>query len=275
MAKDPSFPFYASDWLGSTVRALMTPAQRGAYIDLLAHQWGDETCSLEDDDMVLAALSDLNEGWLQGGSQLLRRCFPAHPTLEGRIANPRMLEIRAERDEWRAKSAAGGRKSQEAQRLRRKKGGSTTLATKGATKGQPKGNTPSPSPSPSSKKKKPPIVPQGTPDPFTVWWGTWPAGRKNEKKAAQRAYIKAVAAIGKERDLKPAESRAYLQDRLEAFVATPKCKGDYCPYPATWLNKGRYDDDPAAWQAAGPAAEQLDVAGALGLDEETETGENP
>ena len=88
----------------------MTPAERGAYIDLLAHQWGDSTCSLPDDDVVLAALSGLGEGWLPDGSQMLRRCFPPHPTLEGRVASPRLLELRAEREAWIEKSRAGGRR---------------------------------------------------------------------------------------------------------------------------------------------------------------------
>ena len=52
--KSPAFPFYASDWLGSTKRAMMTAEQRAGYIDLLCHQWSHETCSLPDDDEILA-----------------------------------------------------------------------------------------------------------------------------------------------------------------------------------------------------------------------------
>ena len=153
MAKNPAFQFYASDWLGSTKRAMMTPAQRGAYIDLLCHQWGDETCSLPDDDELLAGLSGLGEAWGKGGYKMVRPCFPPHPTLEGRIANPRLLEIRAEREEWVEKSRLGGLKS--AEKRWGSKGGYKMVTencnqtvTKGVTKGQPKCNPPSPSPSP-------------------------------------------------------------------------------------------------------------------------------
>lgn len=239
MAKDPSFPFYASDWLGSTKRAVMTPGQRGAYIDLLCHQWGDATCSLEDDDQLLAALSGLNEGWFNGASVVLRKCFPSHPTLVGRIANPRLLELRAERDAWVAKSREGGRKSGVSRRKRQAKGGSTTALTKG----QPKGNSPSPSPS----SKKTPIVPTE----FDAWWALWPRGRKVGKDAAERTYRKAVGRLQKKRGWTPTEAHQYLADRLRAFVASPKCLGDYCPHPSTWLNEGRYDDDPAAWDESG------------------------
>lgn len=157
--KEPYFPWYYSDWLGSTNRAMMSPAQRGAYVDLLSHQWADPTCSLPDDDDALSALSGLGEGWFKGASPLLRRCFPAHPTLKGRVANPRLLEVRAERDEFLAKSSQGGVKSQEVQAAKRaaakgsgkNKGASTTVSTKGGSKRQanPQANGKSPLPSPS------------------------------------------------------------------------------------------------------------------------------
>ncbi len=173
MGKDPSFPFYASDWLGSTKRLTMTPAQRGAYIDLLAHQWGDKTCSLEDDDEVLAVLSGLNEGWLKGGSVLLRRCFPAHPTLSGRIANPRLLELRFERDEWREKSRQGGIKSGKVRAVKasEQKTSGDTEGSSNVTKGgsqmvgdcfEPNGNLPSSLPLPSLSTKKPLVFPYDT-----------------------------------------------------------------------------------------------------------------
>jgi len=144
MSKDPAFPFYASDWLGSNMRAQMTLEQQGAYVNLLARQWSEATCSLPDDDKVLAKLSEMGEGWFNGGCQLVRDCFPPHPNQTGRIANPRLLELRAERDKWIEKSRLGGLKSVESKRLQRSKGGSTTVLTNG----QPNANTPSPSPSP-------------------------------------------------------------------------------------------------------------------------------
>lgn len=171
MAKNPSFPFYYSDWLGSTNRMMMSLEEQGAYINLLCHQWASPDCGLPDDDEALAALSGMGERWLNGGSRLLRKCFPSHPTKPGLLANEKLLVLRAERDEWVRKSSEGGKKSAKVRRLRsknkktsgKKKGGSTTVRTKGATKRQPNGNSPSPSPSPSpsssTKKKKSPLVP--------------------------------------------------------------------------------------------------------------------
>lgn len=109
----PAFQFYANDWLSSPKIMLMTPAQEGAYIRLLAIAWSDPDCSLPDNDDELAALSRLGEGWFTGGSSIVRRCFEPHPHKPGRLVNTRLLEERKKQDQWREKSSAGGKKSGE------------------------------------------------------------------------------------------------------------------------------------------------------------------
>jgi hypothetical protein len=116
---------------------LMTPEQRGAYIDLLCHQWNDETCSLPDDDNALSVLSGLGEGWFKGGSTTLRLCFPKHPSFGSRIANEKLLKLREEREEWIKKSKKGGRKSAAVRGLGKVKGGSRVVQPPY----QPKGNS--------------------------------------------------------------------------------------------------------------------------------------
>jgi hypothetical protein len=151
MAKDPAFPMYASDWLGSSQIALMSADQERGYLRLLCHMW-NSGCALPDDDQALSRLSLMNEGWFNGGCRLVRDCFIEHPDKPGFITHEKLLAIKAERDEWRAKSIEGGKKSAQLRKsgLNLKggtKGGSTTVATTGSTKAQPNGNSPSPSPS--------------------------------------------------------------------------------------------------------------------------------
>lgn len=116
---------FASDWLGSTKRAVMSLEEQGAYMNLLAHQWGDDQCCLPDDDEVLAALSELRGRWVKGTTNPLRRCFPPHPTKEGFVANPKLLELWANKEEQRRRSSEGGKKS--AQLRREAKGTPSTL----------------------------------------------------------------------------------------------------------------------------------------------------
>jgi uncharacterized protein YdaU (DUF1376 family) len=111
MNRAPAFQFYPNDWLSSPTIALMSPAEEGAYIRLLSYAWADPDCSLPDDDAALSQLSRLGEGWFNGGSTTIRKCFKEHPEKSGRLVNIRLLEERKKQDAWREKSRIGGLQS--------------------------------------------------------------------------------------------------------------------------------------------------------------------
>lgn len=124
----PAFQFYANDWLSSTKVMLMTPAQEGAYLRLLLISWNDPDLSIPDDDQQLAILSRMGEGWLNGGSALVRSCFEQHPTKPGRLVNTRLVEEYEKQQEWREKSREGGKKSAQARKEAKNiKGGSSVV----------------------------------------------------------------------------------------------------------------------------------------------------
>lgn len=88
---------------------------------------------------------------------------------------------------------------------------------------------------------------QGKPkaaDPFDGWWAVVHA--KTGREVAKTAYAKAVAKL---RDAGRDDPHAYLLDRMLAFARSPNARPpDRTPiHPATWLNQGRYDDDPETW----------------------------
>ena len=122
MNKSPAFQFYVNDWLSSTQISLMTPSEEGAYIRLLCYAWNDPDCSIPDNDEILAALSRLGEGWLKGGSRVVRKCFQPHPTIPGKLINLRLLKEKEKQSIWREKSSEGGKKSAKLRELKDKKG---------------------------------------------------------------------------------------------------------------------------------------------------------
>ena len=180
MGKDPSMPLYVNDWLSSPRIQAMSQEQELAYFRLLCFCWASQDASIVDDDEQLAALSRMGEGWLMGGCQLVRACFVSHPTKLGHLTNARLYELWQERQEWKAKSAAGGRKSAQARKKRRAKDGSTTLSTKR----QPNGNSSSSSSSSSIKKT--------TSSLFDQFWIEYPKrnGRKVGKQQAAESFAK-------------------------------------------------------------------------------------
>jgi hypothetical protein len=85
---------------------------------------------------------------------------------------------------------------------------------------------------------------------FEVFWNTYP--RKSGKRKAYMAWAAAGKRIKAARGLGSTEAAEFLLERATAFAATPKGRHpQYCPFPATWLNQDRFDDDPVCWQTAG------------------------
>lgn len=105
--RPPSFSFYVKDWLTSKKRATMPLACQAAYVNLLAHCWDTDDCSLPNDSQSLAALSELREAWETHEAQL-RVCFVEHTT-PGRITNPRLHKEFTERMAFKAQKSLAGR----------------------------------------------------------------------------------------------------------------------------------------------------------------------
>lgn len=100
--RPPAFQFYARDWLAGKRCRMLRPAERGAYVDLMAVQWMDGTIPTDEEE-----LTDLLRGlgYAPGELRLDRLCdlFPGGK-------NERLEKERAKQAEYRAKKADAGRK---------------------------------------------------------------------------------------------------------------------------------------------------------------------
>ncbi len=84
---------------------------------------------------------------------------------------------------------------------------------------------------------------------FEEFWKVYP--RREAKKVAFESWKTAGGKIKKDRSISSEDAAAFLLDRATVFANSPRAKWpmDKICHPATWLNQGRYDDDPAAWEA--------------------------
>ncbi len=73
---------------------------------------------------------------------------------------------------------------------------------------------------------------------FQRFWDAYPTKRRLGKKQAYAAWQKAI---------KTADAEAIVGKAAE-YAASDRGQGEYSCMPATWLNQGRWEDDPAAWQ---------------------------
>jgi hypothetical protein len=78
--------------------------------------------------------------------------------------------------------------------------------------------------------------------------------RKVGKQAAIKAIKKAIKALGGAFG-KPEVELLILTKQYAAAVATwPAADKQFIPHPATWFNRGSYDDDPKEWVRGTAAA---------------------
>jgi DNA-binding Lrp family transcriptional regulator len=70
--------------------------------------------------------------------------------------------------------------------------------------------------------------------------------KKRDRQDALKAISKALHEIAGRNGI--ADPVAWLLERVQAFAASPAGqRGQYTKYPATWFNKGSFDDDPNEW----------------------------
>ena len=109
MAKAPAFQFYPRDYVSDERVIAMTLEERGAYIQLLCHQWLEQT--IPENEKVCAKLCGVS-------TRVFRRLWPAlAPCFEdigdGRLQNVKLEAQRKQDDEWREGQATHGRKGAE------------------------------------------------------------------------------------------------------------------------------------------------------------------
>jgi len=239
MGKDPAMPLYVNDWLSSRRVQTMSQAQELAYFRLLCFCWTSGDASLPDNDNQLSVLSRMGEEWFNGSSTSVKECFNKHPTKVGFLTNERLYDLWLERQEWREKCRAAGRKSGRIRGKRKAKGSSTVVELKGNSSSSSSSSNILSLEKKESKKAS-------VPDPFfETFWNLYP--RKVAKVAARKAWDTALATIQLQRSILKIDAATVIEQAAEKFAKSDKGRGEYCPHPATWLNQGRYDDDPAAW----------------------------
>lgn len=137
MRTSPAFQFYPTDFLLGT--AIFTPAEVGAYIRLLCHQW--ESGSVPNDVKLLARLSQSDEQTIE---TILVKFSPKK---DGTLVNLKMEKVRKEADEYRKSRSSNGKKGG-----RPKKHMVSVCLPHGKHSESPPSPSPSPSPSPKEEE---------------------------------------------------------------------------------------------------------------------------
>jgi hypothetical protein len=105
--KSPSMPLYGKDIYTDERVLRLSFAHQGLYVRLLWWQWTEG--SIDPDVRVIASVAgrerEVRKLWPD-----LAQFFPIHPTIEGRLANPKLEKIRANLAKIRERRSESGRK---------------------------------------------------------------------------------------------------------------------------------------------------------------------
>jgi uncharacterized protein YdaU (DUF1376 family) len=247
MAEYPAFLFYPEDFTAGTLE--MSPTEVGIYIRCLCHQW--HKFWVPDDAVKVGRIAGASPAEMSDAWPAVRAKFK--DLGNGQLKNGRLEKIRSELKRLKRVRSSAGRAGAES-----RWGGKSDGSSDGI------GNAIAMADASQSKRQK--IASRvedvnvtedehesenGTETPFDRFWAFVP--NKIAKRSAKKAYDLAVRVI-KSRPVEAGpgsdDPHAFLLDRVRAFSASELANGDtqYIPHPATWLNAGQYDDDPATWQ---------------------------
>lgn len=223
MPKEPYFPFYYRDFMVSTGE--MTDAEVGKYLRYLIHQW--EKGSIPNDPSMIQTIRFDSHLW-----ETLESKFPLGD--DGRRRNPRLEEIRLERDEYIEKRSAAGKVGAEARWDGKRIANANTGANNkphGKTIASTSTSTPLSHPSPKRKQR----TRRDYPAEFERLWKIHPKGGKiNALKAMQK--------------LEPSQQEIdRWVDMLVALRKTEqwtKDNGKWAKDLSSWINGGYFDEEP-------------------------------
>jgi uncharacterized protein YdaU (DUF1376 family) len=216
MASLPYFRFFPSDWLGSGNVTLMSDAERGIYIMLLAVAWGRPGCLLPLDPEVCRKL--IRSKRTAPVAKVLEMCFVR--TEFGHSNNKLQTEFEhASGTQQGAKKAANSR-------WNKGKQDANAMRTDMRTQCQPDSKAIPEEPIPS-------LSPKAYPDWFETFWGLYPA--RNGKKAGKKTTHKLALSLSQaDRDL--------LLVAVRNYAASEDCRRGFSKDPERFLKNDYWRD---------------------------------
>jgi hypothetical protein len=226
-----TFLFHIESWRGSKAVQRMSFAEKGMYLEMMLEQWLQQT--LPDDAEAVADAIANSEAQIQeviAAWPGLRRKFVTVERQPGRIVNLKMEDVRRERRKWkRGKQHAGkegGKARARNQQAKRDLDLKQTLAPLGPVQAECS----------SEDCIDLSCIDLNTKTPFEEFWSAYP--RKVGKDDALKAWNK----------LKPTKELLGLALTALSWQCLQetwrKDGGQFVPYPATWLNRGSWKDEP-------------------------------
>ena len=212
ISKAPAFQFYASDFLSDLNVQMMTMAQRGIYITLLAMEWieGSLPSNIQSLQILCRQHTNFEEDW-----DAIKHCFYED---NGRIYNRRLESERNNMISYRERMSNNGKKGAKA------RWNGKAIAEPSNKEVEVR-----------SKSRSNTKVKLYNEEFENEFWSLYP--RRDNKKRAKDKYLSLR---------KSGIKKEVILEGLKSYIKQWKSAGtesEFIPMASTWLNQERYDDE--------------------------------
>jgi uncharacterized protein YdaU (DUF1376 family) len=236
---DPAFLFYVKDWRSSRKVQAMSFAARGMYLEMLMEQW--DAGSVPGSPAECATLLGGTTAEWQRAWPMLKACFKSKRRRGGgngvpRLVNLKLEEVRRDRLRYKKAQAESGLRGAEARWKKHSKpigSPSKPIASPMAKNGSDLIS----SDLISSSTQTPAANGDGLRERFDAFWAVYP--KKVGKEDAWRAWRKRRP----DRELTAQICAALAWQRQQDNWLLEG--GRFVPNPATWINRGQWQDEPS------------------------------
>ena len=235
----PWMPLYVADYLGDTGH--LSTIEHGAYMLLIMHYW--QTASLPDDDRKLARIARMQpDEWAEVRDTLSDLFGPGwtHKRIDAELAHAQDVigKRSAAAKAMHAKRSASAGKEQSTCGAN-----AEHVHVQNAIPSQPQPPSPISDAIASDASAGAPAFDDGWPPDYRVqFWLVYPHRVGKSDALAKLDRIRRSRRV----------TFAKLMSGLDAYIASKPPDRQWCN-PATWLNQGRWDDEPAPHEDRRPA----------------------
>ena len=217
------FPFYYLDWLSDSSLAMMTYAEKGLFIDMLARCYNEDGLPADNKQLTRLFKCDQDD---------LTECVKMFYEKDEKLFNKKLDDIKKDQRKISTERSKAGKKSAESRKAKRLTKGTSVEQVLNFVEAKPQQNSTSTVQNSTVQNNKEKELKQKLENDFDIFWADYP--KKIKKPKAKSTFIaKVKSGITLERICEAMNKSEALRNPIKKYI----------PNPQAWLNDDPWDDE--------------------------------
>jgi len=215
------FPFYYLDWLSDSSLAMMTYAEKGLFIDMLARCYNEDGLPADNKQLLRLFKCDQDD---------LNECVKMFYVKDEKLFNKKLDDIKKDQRKISTERSKAGKKSAEARKAKRLTKGTNVEQVLNFVEAKPQQNPTSTVQNNTVHNNKEKELKQKLESDFDIFWSDYP--RPKGKQQAKKTFAKHI------------KEGVTIEIICEAMNKDESLRKEieYIPYPSSWLNNTSWED---------------------------------